>query len=115
MIQEFATLQVFKNIEPDGSPGAFDLLIEGVVERFGAGDGQGTVPVDIPAGTNTEPGAIVTFGESGDPAVLASYDTGTTVLCSDLDGTITHDIGLDENTWTFTAFPDQGVCVHDYQ
>ena len=68
------TLQVVKQLEPEDDEGRFDLRINGNVEFDGAGDGDATDPIVVPAGTHT-------VAETGDGSTsLADY--ASSIACT---------------------------------
>ena len=72
------TLRVVNRMEPASDPGRFDLQIDGVTRRSGAGDGEGTGPVALDPGTWS-------VGETAvAPASAADYTTE--IECRDGSG-----------------------------
>jgi hypothetical protein len=74
------TLTVVKALEPSSDPGRFDLQIDGVTKRAGAGNGDGTGPIAVTAGIRTVGEAAVA------PTNAARYTTG--VECRNGGGTV---------------------------
>ena len=74
------TLTVVKSLSPASDPGRFDLRIDGVTRRAGAGDGDGTGPVTVNVGTRT-------VGESAVPPASAG-EYSTAIRCVDDGGTV---------------------------
>ena len=69
------TLRIVNRMEPASDPGRFDLQIDGVTRRSGAGDGEGTGLVAVDPGTRTVRASAVA------PAIAADYDTA--IECRD--------------------------------
>jgi hypothetical protein len=74
------TLTVVKRLVPASDPGRFDLQIDGITRRAGAGDGDGTGPVSVDSGTRT-------VGETAvAPATAAQY--ATAIECRNASGAV---------------------------
>lgn len=84
-INQSATIEVIKDLIPSSDPGLFNLQVDGTTEAANVGDGGSTGPVEVSAGTQSDPGADHTVGETAGTATsLANYNTS--ISCVDEDG-----------------------------
>ena len=69
-----AYIEVVKSLNPTTDPGLFNLQIDGVTKAPNVGNGGTTGKVTVGAGTNVNPGATHTVGETaGTNTTLANY------------------------------------------
>jgi Domain of unknown function DUF11/von Willebrand factor type A domain len=77
----FGDLTVIKHLVPDTAPGAFDLLVNGTVEKAGARDGDRAELIHIPFGSYTVSEAIA----AGQTVTLANFTINTTCIDQSTD------------------------------
>ena len=74
IVPKFASIEVVKSLNPANDTGLFNLQIDGVSKVTNVGNGGTTGKVPVPAGTNANPGATHTVGETaGTNTTLANY------------------------------------------
>jgi hypothetical protein len=118
-IVKTGTIEVIKDLIPSTDPGRFNLQIDGATAGTGAnvGDGGTTGQVTVSAGTNTNPGANHTVGETaGTGTDLNHYNSSLSCLeaggstTPDTDGTINVQPG-DQWTCTITNTRKTGAIL----
>lgn len=84
-INQTATIEVIKDLIPSTDPGLFNLQIDGTTQVANVGDGGTTGPISVSAGTQSNPGADHTVGETaGTSTSLSNYNSS--ISCIDEDG-----------------------------
>lgn len=81
-VPHFANIEVVKDLAPANDAGTFNLTVDGTTEAACVGDAGTTGKVSVTAGTNQNPGATHTVGETMCNGTSASNYT-TSISCVD--------------------------------
>lgn len=103
IVPEFADIEVIKDLIPSNDTGTFNLQVDGADEASCVGDAGTSGTVAVEAGTNDNPGATHTVGETACQGTdLQNYDTsiscvdrGTTNVVASGNGTGPLNINVD--------------------
>ncbi|MFC2037626.1 hypothetical protein ACFLYD_06645 [Chloroflexota bacterium] len=108
LLPQSAAIEVIKDREPDGDPGLFNLQIDGEDKATDAGEGEGTGPVPVTAGTTAEPGDTHAVGETaGTDTDLANYDVSILCVYRDTDTEVAS--GSGSHSLTVPVQPDDDI------